>query len=201
MHSKVVLLTNNSDVSNSLMVWLSNHEDVLTYSQRIDCDFVRAQDPDIIISYSYKYIISEDVLNICKRPILNLHCSLLPWNKGSDPNFWSFFEDTPKGVTIHNINAGVDEGDILLQKELTFKSTEETFRSSYDKLHDAMFELFTSNWNELKIGSIKAMPQIGNGSYHTKKDYTSITSTLPVDYDSLISDYLSEYSKIKRGEQ
>ena len=59
---------------------------------------------DLIISFGYKRIIENELLKLAKIPILNLHASYLPYNRGSHPNFWSFVDNTPKGVTIHEID-------------------------------------------------------------------------------------------------
>jgi len=69
---------------------------------------------------------------------INLHPSLLPWNRGAHSNFWSFLEDTPKGVTIHIIDEGIDTGDILLQKKIKFDQSKETLRSSYGRLQQEL---------------------------------------------------------------
>ena len=63
---------------------------------------------DFIISYGYRHILKKDLIEMFPRKIANLHISLLPWNRGADPNLWSFLEDTPKGVTIHYIDCSVD---------------------------------------------------------------------------------------------
>ncbi|MCL0081308.1 hypothetical protein M1N64_03665 [Peptococcaceae bacterium] len=42
---------------------------------------------------------------------INLHISFLPWNRGADPNFWSFIENAPVGVSIHYLDEGIDTGD------------------------------------------------------------------------------------------
>lgn len=60
-----------------------------------------------------------------KTPVLNLHISYLPWNRGANPNFWSFVENTKKGVTIHEIDEKLDKGKILLRKELEFDENRE----------------------------------------------------------------------------
>ncbi len=41
----------------------------------------------------------------------------LPFNRGAHPNFWSFMEKTPSGVTMHEINSGIDKGKIIVQKK------------------------------------------------------------------------------------
>ena len=52
---------------------------------------------DFIISFGYKHIIEKEILEKLKIPVINLHISYLPWNRGSHPNFWSFYESTPSG--------------------------------------------------------------------------------------------------------
>lgn len=44
--------------------------------------------------------------------------SYLPYNKGTHPNYWSFIENTPKGVMIHEIDKGIDTGNIIVQKKI-----------------------------------------------------------------------------------
>lgn len=81
--------------------------------------------------------------------IFNLHISLLPYNRGASPNFFSFIENTPKGVTIHQIDEGLDTGPILAQKELFFDESKETFASSYEKLILEIQMLFKENWSSI----------------------------------------------------
>ena len=92
---------------------------------------------DLVVSYSYRYIIRPYILNDYKGRIINLHISYLPYNRGADPNIWSFILDTPKGVTIHHMDEGLDTGDIIAQK-LVPMSADETLESSYFKLREAM---------------------------------------------------------------
>lgn len=81
--------------------------------------------------------------------IFNLHISLLPYNRGASPNFFSFIENTPKGVTIHQIDEGLDTGPILAQKELFFDESKETFASGYEKLILEIQMLFKENWSSI----------------------------------------------------
>ena len=69
-----------------------------------DLSLKNAARADLIISFGYKKIINQNILNIVKRPIINLHISYLPYNRGKYPNYWSFVNKTPKGVTIHEID-------------------------------------------------------------------------------------------------
>lgn len=81
--------------------------------------------------------------------IFNLHISLLPYNREASPNFFSFIENTPKGVTIHQIDEVLDTGPILAQKELFFDESKETFASSYEKLILEIQMLFKENWSSI----------------------------------------------------
>ena len=81
--------------------------------------------------------------------IFNLHISLLPYNREASPNFFSFIENTPKGVTIHQIDEGLDMGPILSLKELFFDELKETFASGYEKLILEIQMLFKENWSSI----------------------------------------------------
>ena len=63
---------------------------------------------DLCISYGYRRILNYKTLKQLKRPIVNLHISYLPYNKGIYPNLNAFINNTPKGVTIHEIDKGID---------------------------------------------------------------------------------------------
>ena len=92
---------------------------------------------DLLISFGYRHIIDEEILKR-KNNILNLHISYLPFNKGAHPNFWSFAENTPSGVTIHKINKKIDSGNIIYQKILDFELNKNkkklTFKDTYSVL-------------------------------------------------------------------
>jgi methionyl-tRNA formyltransferase len=124
---------------------------------------------DWIISYGYSHILKQDIIDSAKNPIINLHISYLPYNRGADPNFWSWFENTPKGVTIHQIDKGIDTGDILIQKMVNFEGTE-TLSSSYDILRKEIECLFIENFDNITKNIIFPKKQHGTGTYHSRKD-------------------------------
>ncbi len=124
---------------------------------------------DWIISYGYRHLISSRVLKNYKNKIINLHISYLPYNRGADPNYWSFRENTPKGVTIHFIDEGIDTGPILVQKLCSFNESH-TLKSSYNILIKEVEKLFFENFDSIIKKKITPKPQIGRGSIHFKKD-------------------------------
>lgn len=75
--------------------------------------------PDAIIVVGYGRIIPQWMLDLPPLGNINLHASLLPKYRGAAPIQWSIASgETVTGVTTMRIDAGLDTGDILLQKEL-----------------------------------------------------------------------------------
>ena len=79
-------------------------------------------------------LLKKKILINCKRAIVNLHISYLPYNKGSHPNFWSFMNNTPKGISIHEIDHRVDRGNLIYRKKINFKKNIDSFEITYDIL-------------------------------------------------------------------
>ena len=89
---------------------------------------------DIFIVAAFGQILSEEILNIPRYGCINIHASLLPRYRGAAPIQWCILNGEKKtGVTIMQMDKGVDTGDILLQKELEI-SEDETGESLFDKL-------------------------------------------------------------------
>ena len=142
---------------------------------------------DFLISFGYRYIISKEILNYFKEKAINFHISYLPWNKGADPNLWSILENTPKGVTIHQIDYGLDTGKIYCQKEIFFEC-DETLKSTYEMLNNAIVQLFKEHWENIKNNNLKKYPQKGKGSYHKSSDKNEYMDLFIDGWDTRIKD-------------
>jgi methionyl-tRNA formyltransferase len=161
---------------------------VIQFEKKISgCNDLILHDVEYIISYGYRYIIPEEVVRKFKKNIINLHISYLPWNRGSDPNLWSFLEDTPKGVTIHYIDKGLDTGEIIAQKEIFFTDPRETLRTTYNKLCIEIENLFIQKWHLIKNGEIESFHQNGNGSYHKSIDKEKYLYLLENGWDTAVN--------------
>ena len=113
---------------------------------------------DLIISFGFKKIIKNNILKKLKRPIINLHMSYLPFNRGAHPNFWSFFNNTKKGVTIHEIDNNLDTGPIIFKKEIKFnikKDKNITFKNTYNILFSELEKLFMENYNSIILNKYR----------------------------------------------
>jgi methionyl-tRNA formyltransferase len=81
-------------------------------------DRLRAMAPEIMVIVGYGQIIPQSILDIAPRGILNVHASLLPKYRGAAPIQWAVANgETSTGVTIMQIDAGLDTGDMLGKAE------------------------------------------------------------------------------------
>lgn len=90
--------------------------------------------PEIIIVAAYGKILPERLLHIPKYGCVNVHASLLPKYRGSAPIQWAIINGEEKtGVTIMQMDAGIDTGDMMLKEEVIIEK-DETAGSLHDKL-------------------------------------------------------------------
>lgn len=165
--------------TNPVYKWLlNNNEEVISITKKINLEFVKNGNFEFIISYGYRYIISQEIILFMKEKIINLHISLLPYNRGADPNFWSYLENTPKGVTIHLIDKGIDTGDIIVQKEIDIDEDKHSLKTSYNLLNIEIQNLFFTYWKKIKHNKIIPKKQLVKGSYHSSKDKNEYTYLL-----------------------
>lgn len=143
---------------------------VVECADQIDVKYLKSNSIEFAVSYRYRYIIRKPIIEYLRYNVINLHVSLLPWNRGADPNLWSFLENTPAGVTIHYIDEGLDSGDIIAQKEVVFDTSAETLATTYDRLNVEIVELFRSQWPLLMQSQASRWKQPSGGSFHKVKD-------------------------------
>jgi methionyl-tRNA formyltransferase len=164
-------------------------DDVKTIETKITSESEPAHWADFLISYGYRHIIGRKVLDLFPRRAINLHISFLPFNRGADPNLWSFLEDTPKGVTIHLLNAGLDTGDILARREVPCRH-DDTLRTSYNRLTENLETLFMEIWPDIRSGQRASFPQPEGGTSHRLRDREKYTSLLTQGWDTPVEELI-----------
>lgn len=127
---------------------------------------------DLVISFGYRHLLSENIVEKYS-PIINLHVSYLPFNRGSFANFWSFYDQTQSGVSIHLIDKGIDTGDILYQKKIDFDPKKMTFRETHNILIEQIEKLFLDNISQILSLKYPLIKQSHKGTYHHSKDFPS----------------------------
>ena len=102
-----------------------------------DAEFIetlRQINPDVIIVVAFGQILPKEILDMPKYGCMNVHASLLPKLRGAAPIQWSVIDgDVESGVTIMQMDEGLDTGDILLVKKYKLDK-KETGGSLFDKL-------------------------------------------------------------------
>lgn len=189
LEKNCILFLTNNDNTNDLFQWLREREGcVHKIYNKITEDMIRELQPKYLISFNYRHIISQEILDMMEGHVVNLHTSYLPYNRGASPNFFSFLDDTPKGVTVHYVDSGLDTGDILCQREILLNEETESFKSSYDKLLKCMMDLFRENWDSIKNDKMPATKQVGNGTCHKMRELERIRENVPFSWEENIAE-------------
>jgi methionyl-tRNA formyltransferase len=89
---------------------------------------------DVIVTCAYGQILRQNVLDYCKHGVINVHASLLPKYRGSSPIQWAVINgECVTGITIMQTALGLDEGDIILQRDC-YIPEDFTARDLFDSL-------------------------------------------------------------------
>ncbi len=95
---------------------------------------LKEMQPDLILVAAFGQILSKEILDIPRFGCINLHTSLLPRYRGAAPIQWAIVNgETKTGVTVMQMDPGMDTGDILWQEEVDITASE-TADTLYDKL-------------------------------------------------------------------
>ena len=161
-----------------------------------------ASNPDLIICDRSTFLLTKNQIEKVNYNCFNIHPSLLPYNRGYHPNFWSFYDQTPSGVTIHCIDCEIDSGHIIAQTEV-YIDDNETLRTSYEILRSLSISLFKVVYPIINKGIDKNNLKINKkniGKTNYKSDFNNIFDLLPNGWDTKVSYVrnLSNNFKFKR---
>jgi methionyl-tRNA formyltransferase len=122
-------------------------------------ELIEALAPDVIVIIAYGQIIPRRLLPIPKLGWINLHASLLPKYRGAAPINWAVVNGESKtGVTSMRIDAGMDTGEILLQREMEI-GPRETAPELAARMSELGAPLMTETLRGLAAGTISPRPQ------------------------------------------
>ena len=97
-------------------------------------EIIRGLSPDAIIVAAYGKILPKEILDFPRYGCINVHGSLLPKYRGSAPIQWSVINgDKETGVTIMQMDEGIDTGDILMKRAIPIELSD-TAESVFEKL-------------------------------------------------------------------
>lgn len=120
-------------------------------------EILKGINPDIIVVVAYGKILPEKILNLPKYGCVNGHASLLPKYRGASPIQWCIVCGEEKtGVTVMQMDIGMDTGDILTQCEVEI-GEKETAEQLFDRLSVISADLML--WTLDNIGNITPVKQ------------------------------------------
>ena len=120
---------------------------------------IKAMEPDVCVVCAYGKILRKVFLDIPEYGVINIHASLLPKYRGSAPIQWSIINgDKKTGITIMQLDEGMDTGDMLMQKEIEI-SPEETGGSLFEKLKDMGGPMCHEVLMQIEAGTAKPVKQ------------------------------------------
>jgi methionyl-tRNA formyltransferase len=128
---------------------------------------------DYLIAIHFPLVLPERILSIPRRGTLNLHPSLLPFNRGWHTPSWTILDGTPAGATLHLMDGGVDTGDIVWQRQLDVRPCD-TAHTLYQRLKRLELEVFREALPSLTTGTFQRLPQEKMaGTRHRKSELHS----------------------------
>lgn len=120
---------------------------------------IKEINPDVIVVAAYGKILPAKILHLPKYGCINVHASLLPKYRGAAPINWAIINgEKETGITIMQMDEGLDTGGILLQKgiEITKEDTAGTLSNKLSKIGAG---LLIEGLSAIEKGGIKAIPQ------------------------------------------
>jgi methionyl-tRNA formyltransferase len=130
---------------------------------------IREVGADIMVVVAYGQILPASLLEAPRLGTLNVHASLLPRHRGPAPVEWAILRgDTETGITIMQMDAGVDTGPILAQERVPIAPDEIAPRLE-GRLANVGGRLLVRTLNALLEGRIRPNPQPEAGATHAPR--------------------------------
>ncbi|HAV63025.1 MAG TPA: methionyl-tRNA formyltransferase [Verrucomicrobiales bacterium] len=119
--------------------------------------------PDLIVVVAYGQLLPQSLLDVPRHGCLNVHTSLLPKYRGAAPIQWAIVDGEPEtGVTIMQMDAGLDTGPILSQARTPI-TADDTAAALHDRLATIGARLLIDTIPGYVSGELKPCPQPAEG--------------------------------------
>ena len=122
-------------------------------------EYLRKYNADIIVVAAFGQLLPKSILEMPKYGCINVHASLLPKYRGAAPIQWSIINgDAVTGVTIMQMDIGMDTGDMIAKREVVIEK-DETGGGLFDKLAEVGAKLCVDTMVEIENGTATRTPQ------------------------------------------
>ncbi|MGH8751135.1 MAG: methionyl-tRNA formyltransferase [Burkholderiales bacterium] len=130
---------------------------------------IKCRAPDVMVVAAYGLILPKTVLSLPRLGCLNIHASLLPRWRGAAPIQRALLAgDAETGISIMQMDSGLDTGPVLLQERLNI-ATDETAQTLHDKLARLGGECIVRVLQALESGALRSQPQTEQGATYAAK--------------------------------
>jgi methionyl-tRNA formyltransferase len=130
---------------------------------------LRRHNPDVMVVAAYGLILPQAMLAIPRLGAYNVHASLLPRWRGAAPIQRALLAgDRNTGISIMQMDTGLDTGPILLQEEIAI-SENDTAATLHDTLAALGGRLIVRSLDALQAGEVKTLPQPSQGATYAAK--------------------------------
>ena len=130
---------------------------------------IREVGADVMVVVAYGQILPATLIETPRLGTLNVHASLLPRHRGPAPVEWAILGgDSETGVTIMQMDAGVDTGPILAQERVPL-APDETAAQLEDRLANVGATLLVRTLDDLVAGRVQPAPQSSVGATHAPR--------------------------------
>lgn len=122
-------------------------------------DTVKKYHADLFVSMSFNQIFRNEIINLPRYKTINCHAGKLPFYRGRNILNWALINDEREfGITVHYVDAGIDTGDIILQK--TYPITDEDdYGTLLERAYTGCADVLYQAIKMLQAGSVTAIRQ------------------------------------------
>ena len=140
--------------------------------------------PDAIVIVAYGHIVPQWMIDLPSLGCINLHASLLPKYRGAAPIAWAIIRgEKETGVTTMKIDAGMDTGDMLLERHEPIRD-DDTTETLGERLSVMGADLMIETLRKLERGDVTPRPQnhgLATQAPRLKKEDGLIDWSLPAE--------------------
>jgi len=195
--------SNNYHLNNLKKILLKKSNDKITvFKQKITSKFIKKKKIEVIISFHYRYVISNEILKIVKFKAINFHNSYLPKNRGVYPVLWSAVFNN-FAICLHFVSKKIDRGDLIFRKKIKISKDKSLF-FSYNYIEKNSLLYFSKIWISLRKKlidniRIKIIKQVNReGTYNNLFKSKILISSLNIGWKTKIKDVQKNYRLIKK---
>ena len=122
-------------------------------------DTMRGHEADIHVSMSFDQILKAEIINLAPKGFINCHAGALPFYRGRNVLNWALINGERRfGVTVHDIDEGIDTGDIIVQR-FSDITLEDDYGSLLDKAVALCAETLFEALIQIEEGRARRTPQ------------------------------------------